>query len=450
MSQGLDGRARLAHHVEDRAAQIQTGEERGRRVGVGVVQDVQAGAAAASARAVLVPVREEERVPDGGRAKRRPADPRDNHVGGGRPRQGGRRAGGALHEALIVRQVQEAEVAARPPVAHHVQSAPEALREVARRQQPGGGRAAAGQGVREHVAVVDDRPGGVGGAGHSIVTERPSYAGLTSGGRRSRSSLCRTLWVRCVREGAARPDRACDPDGLFDVEVVRVRATPPKRVHHQRVHAVQHPLRPLGHALGVGDVAERADAEAVGEAGAVRHAEGSHLGSERLDGHVLAVPVQVDVRSRRPPGPGSVPQKDVGEAGPHLADELFGQMRRDRAAASGREDADVVDAVDMVGVEVGVPHRVHVPCACGKELKAQLRGGVDQQPAFAEVEEGAVAGAAVAGVVRRARRAVAADHGDAVRRAGAQEGQPHGGLTGAPPAWCSWIRGGGRAAPTSR
>jgi hypothetical protein len=111
---------------------------------------------------------------------------------------------------------------------------------------------------------------------------------------------------------------------------------------------------------------------------------------------------------------------------------LDGAHRRRRAvhrqlpASPLAHGAQVVDAVGVVGVVVRVQHGVQPVDPVRDELDAQLGRRVDQEPrAGVGLDHRADARAPVARVGGAAHPAVAADDGNAERRAGAEEGELH-------------------------
>ena len=127
------------------------------------------------------------------------------------------------------------------------------------------------------------------------------------------------------------------------------------------------------------------------------------------------------------------PRQPAGRIGLHgrvegvverLADAGFDLVvaeDRQIAAEILREDPQIVEPEQMVGVLVRVDHRVDAADALAEQLHAQLGRRVDQQIALGQADDDAAARAAVARVGAGADRAVAADDRHAVRRARAQE-----------------------------
>ena len=128
--------------------------------------------------------------------------------------------------------------------------------------------------------------------------------------------------------------------------------------------------------------------------------------------------------------------EDVGEARDQHLGGLGVGPDRQAGAAVVDDGAEVVDAVDVVGVRVGVDDAVEQADVGGEELRAQVGGGVDQHPggaaagwcARASSEQrlrrflgfGRVAGAPVAADARHAGRGAAAEDGGAQPRASCQ------------------------------
>ena len=85
------------------------------------------------------------------------------------------------------------------------------------------------------------------------------------------------------------------------------------------------------------------------------------------------------------------------------------------------EEAEVIETEDVIGVFVGVDHRVHDADAFAKQLLAKVGGGVDQEVALGETEDGAAARPLVLGITSGADRTIAANRGDSDRRAGSEQ-----------------------------
>jgi hypothetical protein len=79
----------------------------------------------------------------------------------------------------------------------------------------------------------------------------------------------------------------------------------------------------------------------------------------------------------------------------------------------------------MIGVLVGVEHRIHFGGSGAKQLQSQLGRSIDEERRSPHLDQRGGAGALVPGIGRAAHRAAAPDLGHAERGAGAQEGEPH-------------------------
>ena len=85
-----------------------------------------------------------------------------------------------------------------------------------------------------------------------------------------------------------------------------------------------------------------------------------------------------EVEDRRVEAAGGL-DEDVGEAGDQQLGGLGVGPDRQAGAAVLHDGAQVVDAVQVVGVGVGVGDAVEEADAGGEELRAQVGGGVDQR-----------------------------------------------------------------------
>ena len=109
-----------------------------------------------------------------------------------------------------------------------------------------------------------------------------------------------------------------------------------------------------------------------------------------------------------------------------LANALFDvgfAVDRHRSAQVVREDSQVVQAEQVVGMIVRIERGMDPPDPLAQQLPTQVGGGVDQQVSAGQPQDDARPRAAVAWVAARASVAVAADHRHADRSAGAEEEQ---------------------------
>jgi len=120
-----------------------------------------------------------------------------------------------------------------------------------------------------------------------------------------------------------------------------------------------------------------------------------------------------------------IPVEHVVKSGRELGQGVRRPEGGQRVLAARRDGAQVVDAVDVVGVGVGEQHGVHPVDPLRHELQPQLGRGVDQEAAPARLDQRRGAHAPVARVRRRAGAAVAADLRHAERGAAAEQHQTH-------------------------
>jgi hypothetical protein len=113
--------------------------------------------------------------------------------------------------------------------------------------------------------------------------------------------------------------------------------------------------------------------------------------------------------------------EDVGESGTELCRMLLRHQHGHRPAAAYGEDAQVVDAVDVVGVHMREEDRIHAIYPSGQELQAQLRWCINQEDAVILFDGQAVTRPAVTRIARRADPAGAADHGHTEARPSTEE-----------------------------
>ena len=133
---------------------------------------------------------------------------------------------------------------------------------------------------------------------------------------------------------------------------------------------------------------------------------------------------RAEVEDRRVEAAGGL-DEDVGEAGHQELGGVGVGPDRQAGAAVLHDGAEVVDAVDVVGVRVGEGDAVEEAGVGGEELGAQVGGGVDEGAGGARrggaLEEEGAAAAAVLRVRRVAVAPVAADAGDAGGGAAAED-----------------------------
>ena len=101
--------------------------------------------------------------------------------------------------------------------------------------------------------------------------------------------------------------------------------------------------------------------------------------------------------------------------------DRLGTINRQVVAQVIGEDAQVVQAEKMVGVLVRIDYGVDQPNLLAQQLHAKIRGGVDKQVSARQAPYDTAPPALVLRMRVQARRAATADHGHAVRSAGAEK-----------------------------
>jgi hypothetical protein len=226
--------------------------------------------------------------------------------------------------------------------------------------------------------------------------------------------------VRHVHEErAAGPYPRRHRQRLVDRKMRRVPLRP-QAVEDQRVEAGEEGPGVGGNLVGVGAVGQITESEA-------EHAEGAMPERQRHD----AGPQQVK-RRRRDPLEGHLRQAaSRGRQGLEgvvegLADPLLHPLlaiHRQRSAGGETDRADVVEAIDMIDMVVGVEYGIDAAEPLAKQLRAQIGRGVDQERAPRQTEGDARAGPLVARIAPHADLTAAADHRHAHARAGAEKEQ---------------------------
>jgi len=230
--------------------------------------------------------------------------------------------------------------------------------------------------------------------------------------------------VREVREeGAPRADPLCRRDGLRDREVQRVRLRQ-QRVQHQYLEAHQPGERRVRNRFGIREVRHRTHAVAEHRAVAVRQDQCAYRHPRDLRFAVGLERPRGEIGFARP-RLGRRAVEDVVEATLQLGERARRAVHVERSPPPCGEGAQVVDAVDVVGVGVREQHGVDGFDACRHELQSQLGRRVDEEAPSPRLDQRRRAGAPVTRVGRRAGAAAAPDLRHPVRRARAEEHEPH-------------------------
>jgi len=222
------------------------------------------------------------------------------------------------------------------------------------------------------------------------------------------------------------PNRTSGINRFADTHVSRMRS-PPERVQDEDFQIRQlDPFR-LGHGLHIGDVGQRAKSVAEDSKMPVpeRQRQNPDSGDRNFASGLERLQVELGFRSPFV-GPDCIVE-NVGETGAHPLQRLGRAVTRDGTPLPHREDAEIVDAVDVIGVLMSVEDGVHPAQAGTEHLQPEFRRGIDQDDVATGLEQRTGAAAPIAGILRPADRAVAANLGDSEGGSGPEESQAHGG-----------------------
>jgi len=242
--------------------------------------------------------------------------------------------------------------------------------------------------------------------------------------RQSRRQLRMRRVMREVREkGASRADLQRRRDSLGDREMQRMRARQ-QGVQHQDLESCELGPGRVGDLLRVGKVGHRSDAVSQHGAVAVGQRERAHPQAGDLGLRIRVEGMGAELGLTRPRlGRGGV--EDVPEASPQFRQRGRRAVHREAAPLPHREGAQVVDAVDVVGMRVGEEHGIECRHTRRHELESQLGGRVDQQPPAARLDQRRSPGALVPRVGGGAGAAGASDLRHTVGSARPEEHEPH-------------------------
>jgi len=149
---------------------------------------------------------------------------------------------------------------------------------------------------------------------------------------------------------------------------------------------------------------------------------------DRLDGKA-----EQTERTMNIPGvePGTEPLlnpavKYVAEIAPDHRHGGGGAENWNGLSANHVEGPQIIDAMHMVGVSMGIKHRVHPGNSLAQSLVIQVGAGIDQDIAIVPGNQGTAACAPVAGIARTADITAAPEHGDPGAGACAEQHNVHG------------------------
>ena len=238
--------------------------------------------------------------------------------------------------------------------------------------------------------------------------------GWEGGIRRGVINIVGEVGQECLARAQTGHDQASLPQA--EVGVVR---TGPEAVDDERIQPAEQLDGRLGDVAAVGEIGELADTVAENLGRSVEDGnrddldaldvKGTGDGAETEPGHVQVTLGKLKILEH------------VGPAGADGGKRLLVPVERDDHAVLLAEGAEVVDAVQVVGMVVGEKHGIDPVEALAHRLHAQFSGRIHQQiEAFGPDENGGP-GPLVAWVRRAADIAITADHWHAVGRTGAKK-----------------------------
>jgi hypothetical protein len=212
----------------------------------------------------------------------------------------------------------------------------------------------------------------------SVYLDGEAIERRSDAGRKLRSQLRVSGAVGEVREpGLACADLLCHLDGLRDAEMSRM-GFAKERVDYQNGYATKCAQRFVRQLLGVGYVSQVSNPVAVNRDRTVRNRDRHHLdipNGEALAGAHVMRPALRLARARQ-----RLDRRveDVGESFGQSLHRVGRTIHVDRRVTTIRKRADIIDAVDMIGVIVREQNCVDSTNIGGDELKTQLGRRVDE------------------------------------------------------------------------
>ena len=181
--------------------------------------------------------------------------------------------------------------------------------------------------------------------------------------------------------------------------------------------------RRRGHVVAVGQVREASEPEARESASGRAESERARSPcSPRRNGPSIGL--EIELRHAAAGRRASVER--VVERPPDPVERARVRVQRHRAAGHVIESPDLVEPHDVIGMRVRDEERVHPANVVRERLRSQVGRRVHEHArVVVELDVRGRAEACVARIGRSADVAVAADHGHAVRRAGAEEQNTH-------------------------
>jgi len=270
----------------------------------------------------------------------------------------------------------------------------------------GFGGAFDGGGVGQHVeveAVVGELDVGIAGSAETLV----------GGGVGE--------LVSDVREpGAARLEFGNEGEGLFD-GLVHGMGNIAESVEDEVVEAFEKRGGGVGEAAEICEIRGAAEAETEDVHFAVEERHGNDRNAEKLEGAFDFVEDDAGNGAERGLG-----VEDVGEGAADYTESFLGTVNGHGGALTDVEGANVVEALNVIGVAVSEKNGFEAVEVRGEGLGAEIGGGVNDDVLAVAGEEDGGAQALVVRVGGLADGAVAADGGDSHGGAGAEDREVNG------------------------
>jgi hypothetical protein len=159
---------------------------------------------------------------------------------------------------------------------------------------------------------------------------------------------------------------------LRNIEVSRM-GSKSQTVDHQNLKIPQTSLRCLRNGAAVGQVSEGTDPKSQGAAAAVMQGKRFHRQAEQLKRAADLSGVQLWPISLL-----GLFTENITEIFPEGSNRLSGTVNGNRLTRDEVERSQIVDAVDMVGMGVGIENRVDTLDLLPQGLLPQISGGIDE------------------------------------------------------------------------
>jgi hypothetical protein len=178
----------------------------------------------------------------------------------------------------------------------------------------------------------------------------------------------------------------------------------------------------FGEAAEISEIGGAAEAEAQDIHFAVEERHGNDGDAEKLEGAFDFVEDHAGNGAE-----GGPVVKNIGEGAADRAEGFLGSVDGHSGALADGEGAEVVEALDVIGVAVGEKNGSEAIEARGEGLGAEIGGGVNDDVLGVAGEEDGGTQALVMGIGGLADGTVAADGGDSHGGAGTENGEMDGG-----------------------